>query len=73
MGSQMSGKISVFRDENVRLVTHFSIRCFLFVNIKCGHHKWFVCPVGDIPKKQTVINTWHGGGAYKNWIREKDI
>lgn len=59
-------KYQFFRDENVRLVTHFSIRCFFYLltsNVVITNGSYV--PWVTFRKKQTVINTWHGGGAYK--------
>lgn len=53
-------------NQNVILVKHFSIKSFYYlmtskIVITSGSYvPWF-----PFRKKQTVINTWHGGGAYK--------
>lgn len=59
-------RFSFLKDEGVRLVKHFSPRSFHYlltskVIITNGSYApWF-----PFRKKQYVINTWHGGGAYK--------
>ena len=61
------GRFSFLTREGVKLVKHFSPASFPYlltakVIVTNGSYApWFA-----FRKKQYVINTWHGGGAYKN-------
>lgn len=57
---------SFLEKKGIRLAKHFSIRSFYYattsnvVITNGGYISWF-----PFRKKQCIINTWHGGGAYK--------
>lgn len=55
-----------FLSENVCLVSHFSIQCFYYLlTSKVVITNGSYVPWMPFRKGQTVLNTWHGGGAYK--------
>ena len=60
-------RFSFLEEEGVRLVRHFSLRSFpalltsRVIVTNGSYAPWFA-----FRKNQYVINTWHGGGAYKN-------
>lgn len=59
-------KYAFLEEEGVKLIKHFAISSFPFlltsrvVVTNGSYAPWF-----PFRKKQYVINTWHGGGAYK--------
>ncbi len=61
------GRFSFLEDEGVMLVKHYSLRSFKdlltsrVIVTNGSYAPWFA-----FRKSQYVINTWHGGGAYKN-------
>lgn len=65
-------KYAFLEEEGVKLVKHFTVSSFpmlltsKFIITNGSYAPWF-----PFRKKQYVINTWHGGGAYKRVENDK--
>lgn len=65
-------KYAFLEEEGVKLVKHFTVSSFpmlltsKFIVTNGSYVPWF-----PFRKKQYVINTWHGGGAYKKVENER--
>lgn len=74
-------KYSYLKEEGVKLVRHFTVSSFpMLLTAKVIVTNGSYAPWFAFRKKQFVINTWHGGGAYKlvengkpdaNWATRK--
>ena len=59
-------KYSFLEEEGVKLVKHFTVSSFpMLLNSGVIVTNGSYTPWFPFRKKQYVINTWHGGGAYK--------
>lgn len=59
-------KYSFLEEEGVKLVKHFTVSSFpMLLTSKIIVTNGSYAPWFPFRKKQYVINTWHGGGAYK--------
>ena len=74
-------KYAFLEEEGVKLVKHFTVSSFpMLLTAKVIVTNGSYAPWFPFRKKQYVINTWHGGGAYKkvendrpdaNWATKK--
>lgn len=65
-------KYAFLQDEGVKLVKHFTISSYpLLLTSKVVITNGSYAPWFPFRKKQYVINTWHGGGAYKKVENER--
>lgn len=59
-------KYSFLEEEGVKLIQHFTVSSFpMLLTSKIVVTNGSYAPWFPFRKKQYVINTWHGGGAYK--------
>lgn len=66
------GKYNFLKEEGVKLVKHFTVSSFpMLLTAKVIVTNGSYAPWFPFRKKQYVINTWHGGGAYKKVENEK--
>lgn len=66
-------KYAFLKEEGVKLVKHFTVSSFpMLLTAKVIVTNGSYVPWFPFRKKQYVINTWHGGGAYKKVENETD-
>lgn len=65
-------KYPFLKEEGVKLVSHFTVSSFpMLLTSKVIVTNGSYAPWFPFRKKQFVINTWHGGGAYKKIENER--
>ncbi|MDD6070954.1 MAG: CDP-glycerol glycerophosphotransferase family protein [Clostridiales bacterium] len=65
-------KYAFLKEEGVKLVKHFTVSSFpMLLTSKVIVTNGSYAPWFPFRKQQYVINTWHGGGAYKKVENEK--
>lgn len=65
-------KFSFLEEEGVRLIKHFTVSSFpVLLTSKVIVTNGSYAPWFPFRKKQYVVNTWHGGGAYKKVENER--